>query len=197
MRANLNSVLTRPPSNRNCRGCLPRSGRPHHAARAPAPPAFACSHLSQPAFPGSGVHGTSAAGASQQPMMTASSVSSKATSAWRSWTGNVTVCATETSSAWSSYSKRRTTARIATRRRSRPTLSCCSTCFQPTSFDELFGRLGYELAHETITHNVDYYDRRSSHGSTSCRVVHAWVLTRVLRSDTTEVFPLETRGPAT
>ncbi len=69
--------------------------------------------------------------------------------------------------------------------------------FSADELREIFGRLGYELAHETITHNVDYYDRRSSHGSTSCRVVHAWVLTRVLRSDTTEVFPLETRGPAT
>jgi trehalose/maltose hydrolase-like predicted phosphorylase len=42
----------------------------------------------------------------------------------------------------------------------------------------LFARLGYALDREMIPRNVDYYDCRSSHGSTLSRVVHAWVLAR-------------------
>lgn len=41
--------------------------------------------------------------------------------------------------------------------------------------------LGYPFEYETILRNVEYYDRRSSHGSTLCRVVHAWVLARIER----------------
>ena len=43
---------------------------------------------------------------------------------------------------------------------------------------ELFERLGYPFKYETIPKNVTYYSARSSHGSTLCRVVHAWVLAR-------------------
>src|SRR5690606_6432369 len=63
--------------------------------------------------------------------------------------------------------------------------------FYVFSADELrepFGRLGYELAPEAIPRNVDYYDRRSSHGSTRCRVVHAWVLARSDRKRAMKYF---------
>ncbi len=43
---------------------------------------------------------------------------------------------------------------------------------------ELLGRLGYELAPDTIPRTVAYYLARTSHGSTLSGVVHAWVLGR-------------------
>lgn len=43
---------------------------------------------------------------------------------------------------------------------------------------ELFGRLGYPLAPDTISRTVDYYLDRTAHGSTLSRVVHSWVLAR-------------------
>ncbi len=60
--------------------------------------------------------------------------------------------------------------------------------FSADELRELFGRLGYELAPEAIPRNVDYYDRRSSHGSTLCRVVHAWVLARSDRERAMKYF---------
>jgi beta-phosphoglucomutase family hydrolase len=60
--------------------------------------------------------------------------------------------------------------------------------FSADELRELFGRLGYELAPEAIPRNVDYYDRRSSHGSTLCRVVHAWVLARSDRKRAKKYF---------
>ena len=50
--------------------------------------------------------------------------------------------------------------------------------FSADELRDLFARLGYALPPEAIPRNVDYYDRRVSHGSTLCRVVHAWVLAR-------------------
>jgi trehalose/maltose hydrolase-like predicted phosphorylase len=41
---------------------------------------------------------------------------------------------------------------------------------------EVFGRLGYPLAPGATRQNVDYYDRRTSHGSTLSFVTHAAVL---------------------
>ena len=43
---------------------------------------------------------------------------------------------------------------------------------------ELFERLGYELEPEAIPRIIDYYEARTSHGSTLSRVVHAWVVAR-------------------
>ncbi len=43
----------------------------------------------------------------------------------------------------------------------------------------LFDRLGYRLDDDAVRRNVDYYFRRTSHGSTLSRVVHAWVLARL------------------
>ena len=50
--------------------------------------------------------------------------------------------------------------------------------FSSEELGALFARLGYPFEYETIPRNVAYYDRRSSHGSTLSRVVHAWVLAR-------------------
>ena len=50
--------------------------------------------------------------------------------------------------------------------------------FSADELDAIFARLGYRLERESIPHNIDYYDSRSSLGSTLSRVVHAWVLAR-------------------
>ena len=50
--------------------------------------------------------------------------------------------------------------------------------FSAEELGALFERLGYSFEHDTIPRNVDYYDYRSTHGSTLSRVVHAWVLAR-------------------
>lgn len=50
--------------------------------------------------------------------------------------------------------------------------------FSAEELGELLTRLGYPFEYETIPKNVSYYAERSSHGSTLCRVVHAWVLAR-------------------
>ena len=42
----------------------------------------------------------------------------------------------------------------------------------------VFARLGYPLEQGTLQRTVDFYRRRTSHGSTLSRVVHSWVLAR-------------------
>jgi trehalose/maltose hydrolase-like predicted phosphorylase len=60
--------------------------------------------------------------------------------------------------------------------------------FSAEELTQLFARLGYIFDPQTIPRNVDYYDRRSSHGSTLSRVVHAWVLARSDRSRAMKYF---------
>jgi trehalose/maltose hydrolase-like predicted phosphorylase len=62
---------------------------------------------------------------------------------------------------------------------------------------DLFERLGYELDHEMIPRNVDYYLARTSHGSTLSAVVHAWVLARAHRERALEMFELALRSDIT
>jgi alpha,alpha-trehalase len=50
--------------------------------------------------------------------------------------------------------------------------------FSSEELNRLFGRLGYAFSFETIPRNIDYYLRRTSHGSTLSQVVHSWVLAR-------------------
>jgi trehalose/maltose hydrolase-like predicted phosphorylase len=53
--------------------------------------------------------------------------------------------------------------------------------FYVLSADELgqiIGRLGYRYEPRLIPGNIDYYLRRTSHGSTLSKVVHAWLLAR-------------------
>ena len=50
--------------------------------------------------------------------------------------------------------------------------------FSAEELTELLEGLGYRFDPATIPRNVEYYDARSSHGSTLSRVVHAWVLAR-------------------
>ena len=63
--------------------------------------------------------------------------------------------------------------------------------FYLLSADELqvlFGRLGYPYDHNTIPRNIEYYLKRTSHGSTLSRIVHAWVLSRSNRQVSWDLF---------
>ena len=51
--------------------------------------------------------------------------------------------------------------------------------FRQEELREIFGRLGYGFQADTVTRNVAYYDRRTSHGSTLSFVTHAGVLAAI------------------
>lgn len=53
---------------------------------------------------------------------------------------------------------------------------------------ELFDRLGYNFAPEQIPATIDYYQQRTSHGSTLSAVVHSWVLARGNRRQAMHYF---------
>ena len=53
---------------------------------------------------------------------------------------------------------------------------------------ELFERLGYRFDPASIPTNIDYYVRRTAHGSTLSRVVHSWVLARANRPGSWKLF---------
>ncbi len=48
--------------------------------------------------------------------------------------------------------------------------------FSEEELKELFGRLGYEYTPETARHNIDYYESRTTHGSTLSFIVHAAIM---------------------
>jgi len=57
--------------------------------------------------------------------------------------------------------------------------------------DELqcvFDRLGYEFKPEMIRKNIDYYQQRTTHGSTLSRVVYSWVVSRSDRARSLNLF---------
>jgi trehalose/maltose hydrolase-like predicted phosphorylase len=51
--------------------------------------------------------------------------------------------------------------------------------FSEEELRRIFERLGYEYAEDTARKNIDYYDQRTSHGSTLSFVAHAGVLARL------------------
>jgi trehalose/maltose hydrolase-like predicted phosphorylase len=51
--------------------------------------------------------------------------------------------------------------------------------FRQEELREIFGRLGYDYRADTVRRNVEYYDRRTSHGSTLSFVTHAGVLATI------------------
>lgn len=60
--------------------------------------------------------------------------------------------------------------------------------FSADELVELFGSMGYDFDPAAIPDNVDYYLKRTSHGSTLSRVVHAWVLARSDRPRSFRLF---------
>jgi trehalose/maltose hydrolase-like predicted phosphorylase len=55
--------------------------------------------------------------------------------------------------------------------------------FSPAELRSLFDRLGYPLDEEIWRRTVEYYLRRTSHGSTLSGLVHGWILARARRAD--------------
>jgi trehalose/maltose hydrolase-like predicted phosphorylase len=51
--------------------------------------------------------------------------------------------------------------------------------FSDAELRQVFGRLGYEYGPDTAVRNVEYYDQRTSHGSTLSFVTHAGVLAAI------------------
>ena len=60
--------------------------------------------------------------------------------------------------------------------------------FSAEELGELFARLGYPFAADTIPKNVAYYSARTTHGSTLSRVVNSWVLARSDREGSWRFF---------
>lgn len=60
--------------------------------------------------------------------------------------------------------------------------------FSTEELGALFARLGYPFEGEVIPRTIDYYRRRSAHGSTLCRVTQAWVLARSDRVRSWDTF---------
>jgi alpha,alpha-trehalase len=60
--------------------------------------------------------------------------------------------------------------------------------FTSEELSEIFERLDYPFAYETIPENIGYYIARTSHGSTLSQVVHSWVLTRSDREGSWQLF---------
>ncbi len=60
--------------------------------------------------------------------------------------------------------------------------------FSSEELSELFERLGYPFEYETIPKNIEYYARRTSHGSTLSRIVHSWVQLRSDRAGSWRLF---------
>jgi trehalose/maltose hydrolase-like predicted phosphorylase len=60
--------------------------------------------------------------------------------------------------------------------------------FPDAELRRLFARLGYELSPETVRRTIEYYDRRTSHGSTLSLIVHAGVLAGIDAASSWERF---------
>ncbi|MFD6327073.1 glycoside hydrolase family 65 protein [Streptomyces sp. NPDC058442] len=60
--------------------------------------------------------------------------------------------------------------------------------FSPTELQRLFRRLGYAMDDAIWRGTVDYYLRRTSHGSTLSELVHGWVLARARRAEAWQYF---------
>ena len=60
--------------------------------------------------------------------------------------------------------------------------------FSKEEMREVLERAGYRLEEDTMRKTVDYYMKRTSHGSTLSRVVHAWVVSRTNREMSWNLF---------
>jgi trehalose/maltose hydrolase-like predicted phosphorylase len=68
--------------------------------------------------------------------------------------------------------------------------------FREEELREIFGRLGYAYDAGTVSRNVTYYDRRTSHGSTLSFVTHAGVLAAIDPESSWERFLVALRSDA-
>jgi trehalose/maltose hydrolase-like predicted phosphorylase len=64
----------------------------------------------------------------------------------------------------------------------------------PTELRELFEHMGHSFDERHIPRNIDYYMRRTSHGSTLSRIVHYWVIARTNREHDWQLFETALRS---
>lgn len=60
--------------------------------------------------------------------------------------------------------------------------------FSFKELQEVFNQLGYAFSADLIHKNINYYLKRTSHGSTLSRIVHSWVLSREDRYTSWDLF---------
>ncbi len=60
--------------------------------------------------------------------------------------------------------------------------------FSAEELTEIFSNLGYEFEPNAIPENIDYYRKRTAHGSTLSQVIHAWVYARSHRDESWKRF---------
>jgi trehalose/maltose hydrolase-like predicted phosphorylase len=60
--------------------------------------------------------------------------------------------------------------------------------FSADELQDLFHHLGHAFDPQLIPRNIDYYLRRTSHGSTLSRIVHYWVMARAEREQDWSIF---------
>jgi trehalose/maltose hydrolase-like predicted phosphorylase len=60
--------------------------------------------------------------------------------------------------------------------------------FSAEELKRMFKRLGYKFDAETIPKNIDYYQKRTAHGSTLSQVIHSWVYARSHREESWKSF---------
>jgi trehalose/maltose hydrolase-like predicted phosphorylase len=68
--------------------------------------------------------------------------------------------------------------------------------FRQDELREIFGRLGYDYRADTVARNVEYYDPRTSHGSTLSFVTHAGVLATIDPESSWDRFLVALRSDA-
>jgi trehalose/maltose hydrolase-like predicted phosphorylase len=66
--------------------------------------------------------------------------------------------------------------------------------FSDAELRQIFGRLGYDYGSDTAVRNVEYYDQRTSHGSTLSVVTHAGVLAAIDPESSWERFLVALRS---
>ncbi len=60
--------------------------------------------------------------------------------------------------------------------------------FSAEKLEKLFKQLGYDFEYETIPNNIHYYLNRTSHGSSLGYIIHSWVMARLDRKRSWELF---------
>lgn len=60
--------------------------------------------------------------------------------------------------------------------------------FSSEEIDQLFNLMGYEFDKECIPKNIEYYQKRTSHGSTLSKLVMSWIMARVDRDSSWHNF---------
>lgn len=60
--------------------------------------------------------------------------------------------------------------------------------FSTEELSAIFDKLGYDFSPDSIPENIEYYRKRTAHGSTLSQVIHAWVYARSRRDESWKRF---------